>query len=72
MAGGDGRLHHVGVRTVRGAAQALTDEHDALLDEVPPPQRTVLVGEQDRAPVDAHPRGAARVGQQQQREQPGH
>ena len=34
VAGGDRGLNHVRVRPVRGAAQALPDEHHALLDEV--------------------------------------
>ena len=70
MTGGDRGLDLIRPRPP--STRRRVDESDALVDAVAVPARPVLVGEQDQLPALVEPRGAARVDQEQQREQPGH
>ena len=60
------------VRAERRGRERVRDERDALVDAAPRSQRrAVLLGERDQRAVGAGARGAARVGEQHQREQAG-
>ena len=67
---GDRRLQLVGADRRRARAPRCTSV-DALGDRRPVPAAAVLLGERDQLAVRAGARGAAGVGQQHQREQPG-
>ena len=54
------------------AAQAAPDELVPLGDQLPVPQRAVLVGQRHQLAGRAHAGRSARLGEQQQREQPEH
>ena len=47
------------------------DERDAFRDRALIPQRSILLRERDQLAVRPGPRGAPRIGEQHQREQPG-
>jgi hypothetical protein len=67
---GDRRLELVG--TELRAGHRLTDQGGALGDQLAVPPFPVLFGERDQVTARRGPRGAPGVGQQHQREQPGH
>ena len=68
--GRDGRLELV--RADRAVRQRALDERDALVDEVAPPQRAVLLRQRDQRPRRVETGRPPRVGEQHQREQPRH
>ena len=70
MARRQGRLDDEAVGAVTGPAQCLPDQLDALAHGLAVPPRAVLVGQQHRAPVGVHARGAPRVLEQHQGQQP--
>ena len=68
--GGDRGLELV--RAERRRLQRVRDERNALFDERLVPEGAVLLGEWDQRAVGAGTRRAPRVGEQHEREEPGH